>query len=280
MKQSTPEHGQRACYLRGCRLPECEADNYRYMSRLRLEYHHGDRRRVDANPAAQHVKQLLAASWTQGQIARAAGIARRTIGALVIGAHATISRDTERRLLSVPFQPPVEPSRDVDATGTTRRIRALIAMGHTGTAIASRIGMHRDALNRIARGEMASVRRSTAEQAAAVYRLLSRQPGTSVRARSLAVANGWDGPLAWDEQTIGDPTALPEPDSSEAKEPGALKRLDVEHLLRFGVSADQVVQRTGASLNYVREIAAEIRNGKPRDRSRNKTTTHSVKEAA
>ncbi|MCX5407465.1 hypothetical protein OHA37_26830 [Streptomyces sp. NBC_00335] len=266
MKQSTPQHGQRACYLRGCRLSECEADNYRYMARLRLDHYEGNRRRTDAAPASRHVKKLVASTWSQGQIARATGVARRTIGALVTGAHKTISRDTERRILSIPVQPPIEAPRDVDAAGTARRIRALIFMGHNGTAIAARVGLHRDALNRIARGELPSVRASTAEQVAVVYRQLSRVPGTSIRARNLATANGWSGPLAWDETTIDDPAALPEVD--EPYTPPAkngrdsMRMAELEHLLALGESESAIAKQMGASEAYIHDLAVVLRNQK------------------
>ncbi|MFH8926346.1 hypothetical protein ACH4D4_04755 [Streptomyces pristinaespiralis] len=229
------------------------------MSRIRLEYSRGQRRRVNAQSAANHVHTLLELGWNQAQISRRAGIAHRVIGSLKNGTYATISRATEQAVLSVPAGPPPADSPDTDATGTIRRIRALIAIGYPGAAIAHETGLHRDALNKIARAETPCVRVATATAVAKAYRRLSRNAGPSNRARLLARKKGWHGPLAWDDTTIDDPNAQPDIDDTEPTvlnrdELGAYRRQEIAHLASFGISEHEIAARLGMSPTYVRDI--------------------------
>lgn len=90
----------------------------------------------------------------------------------------------------------------LDATGTLRRIQALMALGWTARDIADHAGYssHQSIHNLI--GE--AVRRdwvspATAARIAAVYDELSMTPGPSVITRTRAHAKGWPVPLAWDD---------------------------------------------------------------------------------
>lgn len=207
---TTADHTpSRGCYQRGCRLPECVNENYRYMSRLRLEHHRGQRRRCDATQTRHHIERLLAAGWTQAQIARAAGLVHHLISDIRRGKQ-TIANNTAYAILTVPIGPPPAGTRDVDATGTMRRLRALVAIGWPIEQLAPQLGIYPTALGNIARGELRSVRATTADAVALLYQHLVRQPGPSNRSRILARKKGWHGPLAW--EAIDDPNEQPETD--------------------------------------------------------------------
>lgn len=267
-----PQHGERRCYLRGCRRPECLNAHYRYMSRLRLDQQSGKQRRLDGQRTARHVQKLIDLGWTQAQIARASHVAHRTIGAIQHGDYATVSINTARKVLAVPITPPPGDVQYVDATGTTRRIRALVAIGHTLISIAPQTGLREDPLRLIARGERTQVRLATAEAVKAAYHKLSRTPGTSVRARLMAQRHAWHGPLAWDDTTIDDPNAEPERDFDEVElkrdELAALRRAEVEHLARFGLSLDEIDKRVDLTRTYIRDIVRELHTGQRRDRTK------------
>lgn len=94
--------------------------------------------------------------------------------------------------------------RTVDATGTRRRIQALMAIGHTGRQIMTELGWSGAALG-AQFYQQDRVYRATAERVAAVYARLSDTPGTSSRTRLLAQRNGWLPPIWWDDDTIEDP---------------------------------------------------------------------------
>lgn len=97
----------------------------------------------------------------------------------------------------------------VDATGTRRRLQALVALGWPQGAIANCMGISRQNLNLLLYSSHATVQQRTHERALAAYRALSMQPGPGKHARTVAEKNGWAPPLAWDDDTIDDPAARP-----------------------------------------------------------------------
>ncbi|MFJ5886810.1 hypothetical protein [Streptomyces californicus] len=271
-RRTPVRHGERRCYQAGCRRPECLDAHYRWCSRYRLDVHEGRPRRIDATESLRHIQALLDAGWMQSQIARAAGLAHRVLTS-VRGGQETVSVSTAQAILSVPIGPPPGDQRDVDATGTIRRIRALVAIGWPVAQLAPRFGLYVTALGAIARGELQNVRATTARRVAHEYRTLSRTPGNSNRARNDARRNNWHGPLAWDDTTIEDPSAHPEVEAAKPQvlnrdELAAHRRADVEHLNKFGVCSHEIARRLGITESTVKGIIAELRAGQRRDRSK------------
>ncbi|WP_018685430.1 helix-turn-helix domain-containing protein [Actinokineospora enzanensis] len=99
--------------------------------------------------------------------------------------------------------------RLVDATGTRRRIQALMVLGWSLAALTARLGLARTnySLKRIL--DQQHVRRTTAERVSALYDELWGCPGPSDQVREVALAAGYCSALAWDDETIDDPTARP-----------------------------------------------------------------------
>lgn len=91
-----------------------------------------------------------------------------------------------------------EPRR-IPATGTTRRVQALIAMGHSQETLAYHLGWTRKQVNDHAYGRRQSVFTSTAKQIADLYTALANEPGTSKYARTVARRNGWLTCAAWED---------------------------------------------------------------------------------
>ena len=255
-----PHTPSRACYIRGCRRPECKAADYRYMSALRLDHHRGQRRRTDATQTRHHIERLQAVGWAQVQIARAAGLCDRTVGDIVQGA-ATISNQTAYAILSIPIGPAPLEGREVDATGSMRRIQALVAIGWSLAQQAPRLGFYVTDLGLIANGRRQRVRATTAEAIACGYRYWARVPGPGVRARNEARRRGWAGPAAWDETTIDDPAAAPDIDQPEPElnrnELAELRRQEVIHLAEFNVSPEEIAARLGIGFTTVTGILAQ-----------------------
>lgn len=260
---ATPHTASRACYIRGCRRPECKHADYQYMSRIRLDYQRGHRRRTDATQTRHHVERLKALGWTQAQISRAANLASRTITDVSAGTP-TISNRTAYAVLNIPLgPPPPEAPRDVDPTGTVRRIRALVAIGWPIAQLAPRLGLYETALGRIANGRHPRVRVATAQTIAREYRRLSRIPGPSTRARNAAARRGWAGPAAWSDTSIDDPAAQPDMDQPEPKltrdELAELRRLEIWHLAGFGVRPEEIAARLGIGFTTVTGVLARQR---------------------
>jgi hypothetical protein len=237
------------------------------MSRLRLDHHRGQKRRCNAAQTRHHVERLLAAGWHQAQIARAAGIAHRTVGSVTAGAD-SISKRTALALLSIPIGPPPGDHRDVDSTGTVRRVRALVAIGWPIAHLATQFGLYPTALGNIARGELQHVRATTADTIALHYQHLARTPGPSQRARNEARSKGWHGPLAWDGAAIDNPAAEPETETGELElkrdELAALRRAEIEHLASYNLGIHEIGARLGMAPGYVRDILRDLRAGTSR----------------
>jgi len=209
--RTPPQHGERRCYLRGCRLPECADAHYRYMSRYRLERERGSTRRTPSGPAAQRVLDLCAAGWTIGQIAIAAGCAERTVSNLREQRYQTIKNDLANRILKArPTLATVPATTRISAIGTVRRVQALMAIGHSLIGIAEAMGMAHTALSNTLCGRRPTVAVGTARSAQRVYREWAERPGTSRRSINRATAQGWAPPAAWNDDEIDDPQAIPD----------------------------------------------------------------------
>lgn len=259
-----PRHTpSRSCYQNGCPERACKEADYRYMSALRLDHHRGQRRRTDATQTRVHIERLLAAGWTQAQIARAARLNHRVMTAVLAGQR-TVANDTARGVLNIPIGPAPDDARDVDATGTRRRVQALVAFGWPLAQLAPRFGLYTTNLGLIANGRRAYVHATTAETVAADYRRLSRLPGPSARARADAARKGWASPAAWDEDTIDDPAAVPDLDQPEPElnrnELAALRRQEVFHLAGFGIGPEEIAARLGMGFTTVTGILADHRS--------------------
>lgn len=276
---TTDHTPSRRCYQRGCPQPACKQADYQYMSRLRLEYHRGQRRRTEATQTRHHLERLFAIGWTRAQISRASGLSPRTIGDIVAGTP-TVSKQTALAILSVPIGPPAADTRDVDATGTTRRLRALIAIGWPIAHLADRYGMYPTALGRIACGQLRQVRATTAHRIAVDYRELCRIPGPSQRARNEARKKGWHGPLAWDGAAIDDPNARPEVEQQvdelalKRDDLAAVRRAEIEHLAAFNVPTREIAARLGIAESTVNSIVRELRVGVTRNRPQQALKRH------
>lgn len=96
----------------------------------------------------------------------------------------------------------------INATGTHRRIQALVALGHTLYDLSLELGMTTRYAGKILAAK--NVRPVTAAAVDDLYEQLSmtRPEGwVAERSRAQAAAKGWAPPLAWDD--IDDPSELP-----------------------------------------------------------------------
>ena len=262
--RTAPQHGTRACYLRGCRRPECTAAHKRYCKEYDLRVHREGRRNIDAAPAARHVQRLTQLGWTQTGIAQATGCGAHIICSLINGNQKKIRPETAQRILT--FQPPADTAplgHWTDATGTTRRLRALAAIGHPLYQVADAAGIDHSTIRPIAAGTRQKVSKALAGRIARIYANLVRQPGPSPTARGIARARGWHGPAAWGED-IDNPAATPETDQEVAdldsrRELAALRRAEIEHLASFNVPEHEIADRLGMARAYVHDLIRDMR---------------------
>lgn len=251
----------RACYTAGCRNEPCTLANRRYNAQIQVDLNRGIRRRIDATQTRVWIHRLIAHGWSRAQIASASGIPVGTVSRIA-GSVQKTSRRNAAAIQSIRLAPPR--TGMIDATGTRRRIRALMVLGHRLVDIQEASGVDRCTAQSHAAGRRTTIHADLARQIAGAYRNLMLTPGTSDRTRGLAAARGWHGPLAWED--IDDPACEPEIDERPA-DPGRPEQIDDERvrlLVRDGHSNSQIAIRLGCSKRAV-------------ERSRNRTKQ---KEAA
>lgn len=118
-----------------------------------------------------------------------------------------------RRLLAVTVDQISAPL--VPATGTVRRLQALVAIGYSQTQLSERLGVQVTNLSHLIHGQRQRVTAATYVAALELFRQLWSQPLSGTRAkqaRAVARENGWVGPLAWDD--IDDPGEQPNIDGA------------------------------------------------------------------
>jgi transposase len=276
---TTTHRPSRSCYQRGCRLPECVRINYRYEKGLKYDHTRGRRRQIDAQQVRVHIERLRAADWTPLQIASAAHASRSVIYSLAAG-QPEVRSHIALAILSVPIGPPPKPG--IDATGTARRIRALVAIGHTMRTVAAETGYGHNTIEKIAAGLVDTVTPSTAETIAGVYRRLRLKPGTSAHAKAFARKNNWDGPLSWDD--IDDPNEKPEKsapyEASSKYERDPDKTREIEHLYLLGESPEQIAKRFDGNEKYIRDQVGAIKRQRAAKAAREKAAKAGLEAAA
>lgn len=225
---------------------------------------------VAAGPVRAHVVALLAEGMTVKAVADSAGVTAPTLSALLRGQPSKGLAPTRRvtqtvaaRVLAVRPVPPRlrlvaldsdSDRRVVDATGTRRRVQGLVAMGRSVRSLADRLGMSHRQLRELVHGDGGC----TARTARAVGRLYDElclvlpptataaQRSGVTRAKAWAASLGWVPPLAWDDDTIDDPAAVPDLGAA----PRSLVDLDDDEYLRaIGVPDEDIADRMGVTLD-------------------------------
>ncbi len=210
------------CSTRGCVNPPrtrsmCHACYVRWHTR-QTAFGRFESRYVDPDPARKHV-QLLQDWMSVKAIAAAAGVSDSAVRALLVGKGAgaepskRLLRNVADSLLAVPVPlpgtvaPHIRDGQQVDGTGTRRRLRALIAAGHTQSDLNTRLGWPVGSVNRIVNGRTRRVTAGRHRETAALFKDLQLILGDSAQARARALRRRWPLPFQWDEETIDDPQA-------------------------------------------------------------------------
>ena len=218
-----PRHGSIAGSSAGCTCARCRKAKAAYAKRRsrRIGYRTWAPW-VDAEPVRAHLRVLSAHGIGWERAAKLAGLPGATVsGLLYARAKGRIKpaqkcrAETAQAILAVqPTLDNVADSVTIDATGTLRRLRALVAQGHTMLDLGHRLPMHPEAARRLIRVGTPSgtCTALVARAARQLYNeLWSTRPAGWVhdRARKLAKTNSWAPPLAWDDEDIDDPAATP-----------------------------------------------------------------------
>lgn len=288
------QHGQRVTYSSdGCRCLPCAYAQLEYETNRKRNALFGRGRLVDADPVRAHLGHLTAAGVGTRRVATLTGLSRTTVLHITIGLRGrSPAKRVERRVADAILALTIDPAPHsvLDATGTTRRLRALVAMGWPQARLGAELGLTDTTMSALLAGRR-RVHATTAAAVRGVYDQLWRQEpppsGASTWARRRAAQRGWATPLAWDDDTIDDPAAQPitGPKFNTGIDDAAVERRAAgDHSLALNnAERREVVRRLHAAGLSDREI--ERRTGISdrqviRDRHRDRQATAPRKESA
>lgn len=211
-KQAHHEHGTRNCYVRdSCRCDPCASAATAYeRDRTRQQAYGRWDNYVDADPARDHVRALMAAGMGLKRICEVGGASGGQLWKLLYGKKRPdgtrvpsrrIMKDVSERLLAVRVD--LADGALVDATDTTRRLQALVALGWSQSKLAVRLGLKPTNFGPLVHGRRA-VTVETARAVHALYaelvdcappRATHRDKIAYARSVRMAAERGWTPPL-------------------------------------------------------------------------------------
>ncbi|MFG3660284.1 hypothetical protein [Streptomyces sp. NPDC047706] len=278
---TTPPHGTDARYKGNrtgtrppCRCTPCKRAHRRADLERELRRQRGERNLVPIEEILPHIRTLLASGMSQTLIARQAGVSQAVISYITTGRNKTCQTDKARRILAV--QPHhFDGNAERPAIGATRRIRALYSLGHSRADIAALSGLSMASISLLAEGRWKILDNRAATALADAYRQLAHRRGTNWKNARRAAAEGWHGPLAWDD--IDNPDEQPETEQVndldlKRDELAALRRAEIEHLASFNLSNHEIATRLGVAISTVNAIVRELQTGERRQRTSHERT--------
>lgn len=218
-------HGYARYKLDGCRCYTCGWAVASYNDAREHAMRRGTwQPYVDAEPARQHILMLKECGIGDRSIAALANLDRKRIRELLHGRPergtpppTRIRPTTAAAILGVELTLEVLPANlPVDATGTLRRLRALVAGGFPQAQLGQRIDVTPGNFWALMQQDQVSVRRALSVRAlyAELWNADPADHGVTAqaasRARNQARANNWPSAGCWDDDTIDDPSTLPE----------------------------------------------------------------------
>lgn len=279
--RTPPPHGtlSRRKYHR-CACELC-IENYREYERLRhRKQGYGTwQPYIDAEPVRQHLLTLHDAGLSYAVIADRIGHQKATITRFIypLGPKRhhkkRVTPELAAKILAVTAED-LTPGM-LDATGTGRRIHALAALGWPMIGLGPHIGIAPQSVRRL--GVQKQVFPATARAVAECYEdLRHKRPEdngiadwVALKTRNLAARHNWHDPQWWDDMGhIDDPNF--DPDAAEKplgrNELAAHRRAEVEHLVGYGLTENDIGPRLGLAAGTVKDIITELRRGQRRDR--------------
>lgn len=217
---------------------------------------------VPAGPVREHIKALQTAGMPVSALTKRLNLTPTAFDHMMCGRNGVLSQQVRRETAEavMSYWPTLADFPDmsrIDATGTRRRVQALMRLGWPQRAMAQHAGIRERQLSHVLQGERLTAR--MARVVAGVYDdLWNKTPehhGVTLHAahqtRVTALRRGYVGPLAWDDDTIDDPSAAPlvdapEPSETESGE-NALARFLMGESVRLGPA------ERGEALTYLME---------------------------
>ncbi len=232
---------------------------------------------VDAGPARQRLQELQAAGIGWRRAAELAGLDKSIVSSILYGKTGReparqIRAKTEAAILALqPSADLARPGAKVDATGTQRRIQALVAAGYPLAEIARQLGKDPRGFGRLL--EQPMVVKNTAEAVQRLYQQIWDQPPPQVgfrpqtraeQARRLADRRGWAPPLAWNDEDLDRPEGRPAEGWQRKNLRGSARAAalteDATWLMsQLGLTREQAAERMGVRLDILNRAISQAR---------------------
>jgi hypothetical protein len=265
------QHGTREAYvLDRCRCPACSgANTIAERDRRRAHVYGRARGNVPADEARDHLRSLTAAGIGVKQAALLSGVAYSTLARLLWGdagrgkpPNQHVRASTAARILAIEASAAnLADGGRVDATGTRRRLQALITIGWTRASLARQL--HRSTASVRRTLTSASVTVATAEAVRDLYdQLWNTAPDESTPARHnaseaariYAGQHGWLPPMAWDDIDTDPEPAPRQPDSSRTQSPDDIDDFDIEIAIERLIAGQPVRLSTAERDEVIRRL--------------------------
>lgn len=183
---------------------------------------------VPAQPVRDHVNRIRAAGMPVRALEKHFGLCAHYLDHLLWGSQEgggpSEKFHTETAELLLAYWPKLDNFPDaarIDPTGTRRRLQALQVRGFNLVAIARKAGIPSRYFQKAVISEKVTARiaRAVRDVYGAWWNADPCDQGVKEwvadRTRRAAQRQGWDGPLAWDDDTIDDPQAVPQTDAAD-----------------------------------------------------------------
>jgi predicted transcriptional regulator len=165
------------------------------------------------------MKWLRERGVTNVRIAEQTGLTQDSVGRILMGRKKRIQAHNEKMILAVRADDAdtARPTAWLPAIGSARRLQALCRMGFMQLLLAERTGLRVEQINIIINLRVDYVRAATAAAIKAVFDELQMTAADdpilhtngAMRMRTRAINQGWEPPMAWDEDAIDDPDTQP-----------------------------------------------------------------------
>lgn len=257
MTRTERPHGRAKYVMEHCQCDVCREANNAYQRTRARQRGYGRAAYVDAEPARAHLRALGEAGIGWRRAAGLAGLSSSVVSKLLYGRAGCapskrIRAATAEKILAVEAcADALADKAVVDATGTRRRLRALVAIGWTQTQLAERLGLTPNnfwPLVHVQSNVTAARRRAVAELYDELWNKLPADDALARKSRRYAQQHGWVPPLAWDDDQIDDPAAEPAGVPEAGRKQGRQGKLPPADELRWLLDQESprsVAQRYG-----------------------------------
>ncbi|MET9957394.1 hypothetical protein ABZ135_38370 [Streptomyces sp. NPDC006339] len=270
--QTDHGHGSTALAV-GARCPceKCRPVHSAYRRRVyRLQGYGLWQPHIDATQTREHINYLHQAGISYLQIAEQSGLSGNQVRRIAHKVVKQVRTETAEVILALTLEGMRR--KVLPATGSARRLQALVAVGWPFASVAPHIGMDPRGITRVI--HQPYIFRTTADAIVVAFEqmknLKPEDNGVSLigaqKSRRLAERRGWPDPLWWEDMGHIDNPAF-DPATAERPlnfhEQARLRAEEILHLASYGAGPDEIAERLGLGRDYVvarlrdlREVAA------------------------